>query len=55
MGNHTRSNAWERARNHTREFNNWFKKKVENVEVPDYLWWLAKGPNKVAKRYLHIL
>ncbi|XP_060210294.1 uncharacterized protein LOC132637179 [Lycium barbarum] len=51
MGNHTRSNAWVRARNHSREFSNWFEKKVENVEVPDYLRGLAQGPNSVAKRY----
>ncbi|XP_060170674.1 uncharacterized protein LOC132601609 [Lycium barbarum] len=51
MGNHTRSNAWVRARNHSREFSNRFEKKVENVEVPDYLRGLAQGPNSVAKRY----
>ncbi|XP_075096331.1 uncharacterized protein LOC142174437 [Nicotiana tabacum] len=49
--NHSRSNAWERARNHSREFSNWFKEKVKNIVVPDYLLWLAKGPNMVAKRY----
>nr|XP_009799974.1 PREDICTED: uncharacterized protein LOC104245959 [Nicotiana sylvestris] len=49
--NHSRSNAWERARNHSREFSNWFKEKVKNIVVLDYLLWLAKGPNMVAKRY----
>ncbi|XP_019260720.1 PREDICTED: uncharacterized protein LOC109238697 isoform X1 [Nicotiana attenuata] len=49
--NHSRSNAWERARNHSQEFSNWFKEKVENIVVPEYLRWLAKGPNMVAKRY----
>nr|XP_033514265.1 uncharacterized protein LOC117278944 [Nicotiana tomentosiformis] len=46
--NHSRSNAWERARNHSRKFSNWFKEKVKNIVVPDYLRWLAKGPNMVA-------
>ncbi|XP_019265558.1 PREDICTED: uncharacterized protein LOC109243116 [Nicotiana attenuata] len=51
IGNRSRLNAWERARNHSREFNNWFAEKVKNIEVPDYVRWLAKGPNAVAKRY----
>ncbi|XP_075076842.1 uncharacterized protein LOC142163456 [Nicotiana tabacum] len=34
--NRSRSNAWERARNHTCEFNNWFAEKVKNIEVPNY-------------------
>ncbi|XP_075086291.1 uncharacterized protein LOC142168999 [Nicotiana tabacum] len=49
--NFIESNAWERERNHSREFNNWFAEKVKNIEVPDYLRWLAKGPNTIAKRY----
>nr|XP_033516799.1 uncharacterized protein LOC108948268 [Nicotiana tomentosiformis]XP_033516800.1 uncharacterized protein LOC108948268 [Nicotiana tomentosiformis]XP_033516801.1 uncharacterized protein LOC108948268 [Nicotiana tomentosiformis]XP_033516802.1 uncharacterized protein LOC108948268 [Nicotiana tomentosiformis] len=51
IDNHTRSNAWIRACNHSLEFGNWFKEKVKIVEVPNHLWWLAKGPNIVAKRY----
>ncbi|XP_019257777.1 PREDICTED: uncharacterized protein LOC109235994 [Nicotiana attenuata] len=51
IGSHSRSNAWERARKHSQEFNNWFAKKVKNIEEPDYLRWLAKGPNTIAKRY----
>ncbi|XP_049406147.1 uncharacterized protein LOC125869748 [Solanum stenotomum] len=51
MSNHSRLNAWARERNHSREFSNWFEKKVKNVEVPRHLIWLAKGPNMVAKRY----
>ncbi|XP_019226066.1 PREDICTED: uncharacterized protein LOC109207583 [Nicotiana attenuata] len=49
--NHSRSNAWVRARDHSREFSNWFKEKVKNIVLPDYLRWLANGPNIVAKRY----
>ncbi|XP_019260867.1 PREDICTED: uncharacterized protein LOC109238842 [Nicotiana attenuata] len=48
---HSRSNAWVRVRDHSREFSNWFKEKVKNIVVPDYLRWLAKGPNMVATRY----
>ncbi|XP_070003906.1 uncharacterized protein [Nicotiana sylvestris] len=48
---HSRSNAWVRATDHSREFSNWFKEKVKNIVVPDYLRWLAKGPNMVSKRY----
>ncbi|XP_059301757.1 uncharacterized protein LOC132053662 [Lycium ferocissimum] len=51
MSNHTRSNAWARARNHSREFSSWFEEKVKNVEVPDYLIWLSRMPNVVGKRY----
>ncbi|XP_075108925.1 uncharacterized protein LOC142180757 [Nicotiana tabacum] len=51
IGNRSRSNAWERARNHSREFNNWFAEKVKNIEVPNYVRWLAKWPNAIAKRY----
>ncbi|KAH0696655.1 hypothetical protein KY290_014040 [Solanum tuberosum] len=29
MSNHSRLNAWARARNHSREFSNWFEKKHE--------------------------
>ncbi|XP_060185066.1 uncharacterized protein LOC132614599 [Lycium barbarum] len=52
MSNHTRSNAWARARNHSREFSNWFEEKVKNVEVPNYLLWLSRMPNVVGKRYI---
>ncbi|XP_019261555.1 PREDICTED: uncharacterized protein LOC109239441 [Nicotiana attenuata] len=51
IGSHSRSNAWERARKYSWEFNNWFAEKVKNIEEPDYLRWLAKGPNTIAKRY----
>nr|XP_016457723.1 PREDICTED: uncharacterized protein LOC107781523 isoform X1 [Nicotiana tabacum] len=48
---HTKGNAWLKARIHSREFENWLREKVKNVEVPNQLRWLAKGPNTVAKRY----
>ncbi|XP_060190633.1 uncharacterized protein LOC132619889 [Lycium barbarum] len=51
ISNHTRSNAWARARNHSREFSSWFEEKVKNVEVLDYLIWLSRMPNVVGKRY----
>nr|XP_009780927.1 PREDICTED: uncharacterized protein LOC104229900 [Nicotiana sylvestris] len=54
IDNQTRSNAWIRARNHSQEFDNWFKEKVKTVEVPNHLRWLAKGPNIVAKNILDI-
>jgi len=47
-----RLNAWSRARINSKEFTNCIKQKVETVEVPDQLRWLAKGPNRVSsKRY----
>ncbi|WMV53470.1 hypothetical protein MTR67_046855 [Solanum verrucosum] len=51
IDNHSRSNAWIRAQNHSQEFGNWFKEKVKSVEVPEHLRQLAKGPNTAAKRY----
>lgn len=45
-----RQNAWTRARIHSQQFDNWFKEKVQTVEVPNQLKWLAKGPNRVATR-----
>ncbi|KAH0639175.1 hypothetical protein KY285_035761 [Solanum tuberosum] len=51
LSNHSRLNAWARARNHSSEFSNWFENKVKNVEVPRHLIWLAKWPNMVSKRY----
>ncbi|XP_070003065.1 uncharacterized protein [Nicotiana sylvestris] len=51
IDNHTKGNAWLKARIHSREFENWLREKVKNVEVPNHLRWLAKGPNTVAKRY----
>jgi len=52
IDNHSRSNAWIRAQNHSQEFGNWFKEKVKSVEVPEHLQQLAKGPNTTAKRYI---
>ncbi|WMV24701.1 hypothetical protein MTR67_018086 [Solanum verrucosum] len=51
IDNHSRSNAWIRAQNHSQEFDNWFKEKVKSVVVPEHLRQLAKGPNTAAKRY----
>ncbi|XP_049387467.1 uncharacterized protein LOC125851762 [Solanum stenotomum] len=51
IDNHSRSNAWIRAQNHSQEFGNWFKEKVKSVEVPEHLRQLTKGPNTAAKRY----
>ncbi|WMV54615.1 hypothetical protein MTR67_048000 [Solanum verrucosum] len=51
IDNHSRSNPWIRAQNHSQEFGNWFKEKVKSVEVPEHLQQLAKGPNTAAKRY----
>ncbi|KAM3381868.1 hypothetical protein P3S68_007441 [Capsicum galapagoense] len=33
LSNHTRPNAWVRARNHSHEFSSWFEEKVKNVET----------------------
>ena len=49
--NCTRSNAWVRERNHSRNFVDWFKEKVKSIEVPNHLRWLTKGPNTLAKWY----
>ncbi|KAH0642276.1 hypothetical protein KY290_033875 [Solanum tuberosum] len=51
IDNRTRGNAWVKARVHSREFGDWFRDKVKNIEVSNHLRWLAKGPNFVAKRY----
>ncbi|KAK6796281.1 hypothetical protein RDI58_003982 [Solanum bulbocastanum] len=45
-----RLNAWTRARIHNKKFVNWFKEKVEIVEVPNHLGYLAKGPNRISNR-----
>ncbi|KAK6796469.1 hypothetical protein RDI58_004170 [Solanum bulbocastanum] len=51
IDNRTRGNAWVKAQIHSREFSDWFRDKVKNIEVSNHLRWLAKGPNFVAKRY----
>jgi len=51
IDNHSRSNAWIRAQNHSQEFGNWFKEKVKSIEMHEHLRQLAKGPNTAAKRY----
>ncbi|WMV30216.1 hypothetical protein MTR67_023601 [Solanum verrucosum] len=51
IDNRTRGNAWVKARVHSREFGDWFRNKVKNIEVSNHIRWLAKGPNFVAKRY----
>ncbi|WMV20521.1 hypothetical protein MTR67_013906 [Solanum verrucosum] len=51
IDNRTRGNAWVKAQIHSKDFSDWFRDKVKNIEVSNHLRWLAKGPNFVAKRY----
>ncbi|XP_009766293.2 uncharacterized protein [Nicotiana sylvestris] len=37
INNHTKGNAWLKARIHSREFENWLREKVKNVEMPNHL------------------
>ncbi|XP_075109112.1 uncharacterized protein LOC142180908 [Nicotiana tabacum] len=37
IDNRTRPNAWVRARNHSRNFADWFKEKVKSIDVPNHL------------------
>ncbi|CAA0810666.1 Unknown protein [Striga hermonthica] len=42
---------WRQAQQHSQEFVDWFKDKVELEQVPDHIKWLALGPSHVARRY----
>ncbi|XP_050218528.1 uncharacterized protein LOC126669179 [Mercurialis annua] len=46
-----RVSRWAREKIHSQEFAQWFQGKITNVEVPEYILWLSKGPNTVVKRY----
>ncbi|XP_069145925.1 uncharacterized protein [Solanum lycopersicum] len=49
--NLTRGNAWVKSHVHSREFGDWCRDKVTNIEVSNHLKWLDKGSNFVEKRY----
>ncbi|CAA0839975.1 Unknown protein [Striga hermonthica] len=42
---------WRQAQQHSQEFMDWFKKKVELEQVSNHIKWLALGPSHVARRY----
>ncbi|KAL4573772.1 hypothetical protein LXL04_020589 [Taraxacum kok-saghyz] len=46
-----RKSRWARAQNHSHEFANWLEEKVKSNNVPDHIFWLAKGPSPTSKRY----
>ncbi|XP_020245141.1 uncharacterized protein LOC109823267 [Asparagus officinalis] len=47
-----RTNKWTGAQKHSKDFTDWFKTRVSELEsAPDYLKWLSMGPNFVAKKY----
>ncbi|CAH1421293.1 unnamed protein product [Lactuca virosa] len=46
-----RKRRWARAQNHSHEFADWLKEKVKSNNVPDHIFWLAKGPSPTSKRY----
>ncbi|WMV13978.1 hypothetical protein MTR67_007363 [Solanum verrucosum] len=50
-----RLNAWTRARIHNKKFVNWFKEKVDTVEVPNHLGCLAKDEFVLSRVYFNRL
>ena len=52
VSNQGRRSRWERARSHSLEFINWLQDKVKNEGVTNHIFWLAKGPNPKARRYI---
>ncbi|XP_076906697.1 uncharacterized protein LOC143562903 [Bidens hawaiensis] len=49
--NQPRQSRWARAQNHSHEFAGWFENKVIHNDVPDHIYWLAKGPSPTYKTY----
>ncbi|XP_076933271.1 uncharacterized protein LOC143599119 [Bidens hawaiensis] len=49
--NQPRQSRWARAQNHSHEFTGWFENKVIHNDVPDHIYWLAKGPSPTFKTY----
>uniref|UniRef100_A0A803N452 Uncharacterized protein n=1 Tax=Chenopodium quinoa TaxID=63459 RepID=A0A803N452_CHEQI len=47
----SRKSKWAQAQNHSNEFARWLKDKVLTSNVPDHIFWLAKGPSATARRY----
>ncbi|XP_016206569.1 uncharacterized protein LOC107646941 [Arachis ipaensis] len=42
---------WEKAKDHSQQFSEWFKVRAMKKDVPGWAKGLARGPNKVAKRF----
>ncbi|GAB2275605.1 hypothetical protein Dimus_010362 [Dionaea muscipula] len=45
------SSKWAKAQTHSQDFVHWFEARVADEQVPDYICWLSKFPNPVARRY----
>ena len=52
VNNQGRTSRWQRAQNHSLEFISWFQDKVKGEQVEDHIFWLAKCPNPIARRYI---
>ncbi|XP_072066865.1 uncharacterized protein [Arachis hypogaea] len=42
---------WEKAKDHSQQFSEWFKVRAMKKDVPGWAKGLARGPNRVAKRF----
>ncbi|XP_010667637.1 uncharacterized protein LOC104884650 [Beta vulgaris subsp. vulgaris] len=46
-----RKRRWREAQQHSNEFMDWFRDRVELDEVIDHIKWLSLGPSTIARRY----
>ncbi|KMT08712.1 hypothetical protein BVRB_6g139850 [Beta vulgaris subsp. vulgaris] len=52
VNSHRRKRRWDDAQSHSNDFIDWFQEKVQREQVDGQLFWLAKGPNTKARRYM---
>ncbi|KAL4373515.1 hypothetical protein AHAS_Ahas05G0089500 [Arachis hypogaea] len=49
--NNPRRTKWEKTKDHSQQFSEWFKVRAMKKDVPGWAKGLARGPNRVAKRF----